>query len=654
MTNWRKAAAWTGGAILLAALAGAVVLHVLVDPERLKEAARDKAQAAWGRDLSAGDVSLALWPVPALHAENVALSNAQWAEAPHFARADSLDARLELLPLLTGKVRLKSLDLAGLRVELETGADGMSNVPSPGPQRAEKSPAQELLNLTSLRVRDAGIRHRKKDEPAGAWRIDEATLDASPGLRDVRIAAKLARGKSPLAVEATLADFSRAGEAGATTDGQVKLDWGKTRLAIAGKLPIGPGLHGYAVTADLESTSLVDLFDFLGSPQRPRAAAAAHLEIREARGTAEVTRLDVTVGKLKVTGEAKLSLAAPRKSFTARLEAGRMDWAQTMLDLGGPVIPPLAPDQLFHDVPLAWPILVALQGTEGSAEVLVRHLTLRNGVELTNAKSRIAVDGDRLALDGFTTGMLGGTASGSMVFEGRRKSVKVDFHGTDLLLQRWFAERGSQVPLTGGPMRVDAKFTSTGNTMKGFAATVTGPITVRMGPAVWASKKAGVAEASMTNAFGSKEAERIEFECVVAALPFRDGVATGDPLVGFRTTATALITGGTVDLREQALDLGGRVKPRSGSVGLAAIAGDVKISGKLRQPKMALDPAGKPGTVARAAAAVATLGISAVGTAMADAADAKRNDPCRVSLSASRRSPGASGRGTPRESPAPS
>jgi uncharacterized protein involved in outer membrane biogenesis len=274
---------------------------------------------------------------------------------------------------------------------------------------------------------------------------------------------------------------------------------------------------------------------------------------------------------------------------------------------------------------------VALQGTQGTADVLIRSLRLRNGVELKNAKSRIVFEDDRMHLDPFAADLLGGSATGNMLYEGRKKSVKVDFTGTNLLLQQWFEQRGSRIPLTGGPMAVAGKFSATGNSMKALAATVTGPITVRMGTAVWASQKAGDAEALMTNAFASKGASRIDLECVVAVMPFRNGVATADPIIGFRTGASTLITAGSVDLRSESLDVSGRVKPRSGAtLGLASIAGNVKIAGPLRAPKMTLDPAGTPALVARAGAAIATLGISAVGTAMVDAAEAKKNDPCAI------------------------
>jgi uncharacterized protein involved in outer membrane biogenesis len=628
MKNWRKALTGSGGAILLLALAGSIALHTLVDPERLKEIAREKVQAAWSRDLHVVDVSLDLLPVPALHAEQVALSNPPWAQEPHFLRAESVTARLELLPLLTGKVRLKSLHIEGLKAELETSPDGASNFPE---SSSPRSTGPDLLDLTAIRVTNADIYQRSKDEAPVLWHVDEVTFDASRGLRDAHIAASLLRNDRPLAMKARLADLSRIGNPGATTEGEIHLDWGRSQLAITGRFPLSKEARGYAVTAVLRSSTPAEVFEFFGVERRPKAPAQLRAVLRDDAGKIGVTQLAFTLGKLQVTGSGQLTLAGPVPAFDLRLDADRLDWTQTLLDAGGPPIPPLPPEQMFHDLPLAWPLLVAMQGKRGTAELQIKSLRLRNGVELRDARAHLVLDGDTMKLQPFSAEMLGGTAKGSMEFEGRKKRAKVDFTGTNLLLERWFKERGSKIALTGGPMQVTATFSSTGNSIKELAAGMTGPATIRMGRAVWTSQKASDAEAMMTNVFASRDDKAITFECVGAAMPFKSGKAVADPIVGFRTTASDLLTSGSIDFRAQRLDLRGRVRPREGvQLGLASIAGDVKIEGPLRRPKMQLDPGGKPAAVLRAGAAIATLGLSAVGTALADAAEAKKNAACEA------------------------
>jgi uncharacterized protein involved in outer membrane biogenesis len=636
MKTWRRVALGFAGVVALAAIAGVLAFHALVDPERIKRVAREKAQATWARDLAIGDVSIDLWPLPAFHAEKVALANPAWAKEPNLLYVEHASARLELLPLLAGKTRLKSLALDGVRVSLEVAPDGATSLPGESTtlRKPESRPTEGLLNLQSLSITNADILHRTSPKTATLWHIDEASAEAQPGLRDVELQASVSRNRRPLKVEATLDDLSRMGNPGATTNGKIDLYWGKTRLSVTGRVPLEPGLKGYALTGDLKSASPNDLLEFFGIKRRPMAAAEARFEAREAGNEVEVSKLAIALGKLRLSGDAQLVPAGPKPVINMRLQADRLDWAQATLDAGEPPVPALKPEELFHDHPLAWPLLVAMQGKQGTIDLKIGSLILRNGVELRNASAHATFDDDRLNMSAFSTQLLGGSATGSMQFEGRRKSVRMNFDGTNLLLERWFHERGSDIPFRAGPMKVKATFTSAGNSMRDLASSMTGPVTIRMGPGVWASKKAGEAESMMTGALAGKDASEIDFQCIGASFPFANGRATANPLVGFGTTASHLVTEGYVDFREAALDLRGRVRPKSGAVGLSAIAGDVKITGPLRHPKMSLDPVGTPAAVARAGAAIATLGLSAKATALADAAETRKSNPCDVVMTA--------------------
>jgi hypothetical protein len=635
MTKWRRTALWATAILALAAIAAALALPKLVDPERLKRLAREKAQAAWSRELSIGELSLTLWPLPALHAEGIALANPAWAKARPLATAESIDAHLELLPLLFGKVRVKSLDLDGVRVNLETAADGSKSWDLAGAGGAGAKPAKvdegDLLNLTQLTIRNAEISRRVKGAAPTVLRIEGATLEADPGLRDVRVEANVLRNRKPLSIKAAFADLSRFGKEGATTEGKIDLDWGKTQLVLAGRLPLDAAMKGYALTADLKATSMHDMAAFFGDPRRPTAPVAARFTARESEGKTEIGDLIVTFGKHTVTGALQLARAGAKTTVGGRLETPRLDWEKALLEVGYPALPPLPPEELFHDNELAWPLLASLDaGTEGAVDLKLGAFVVRNGVELKNVKARAAFVGDRLNVNPFTMDVLGGSGSGTMVFEGRKKTLRVTFDGTNLLLERWFRERGSDIPFTGGPMKVKAAVTLAGDTMKKLMASITGPVTLRMGPGVWASEKAGHAEDVMASAFSNKSSASIDFECAGASLPFVSGRATAKPLIGARSTVSNLLTSGYVDFRDQELDLRGRVQPRTGTVGLASIAGDIQITGKLRAPKTALDSISAPSAVMRGAAALATLGLSAVGTATADAESARKSDPCEA------------------------
>src|SRR5438270_3412042 len=65
MERWRRVAVGSALALAAAAAAAAIAIHVLVDPEHVKSLAREKARAAWGRDLAIAEISIRLLPAPA-------------------------------------------------------------------------------------------------------------------------------------------------------------------------------------------------------------------------------------------------------------------------------------------------------------------------------------------------------------------------------------------------------------------------------------------------------------------------------------------------------------------------------------------------------------------------------------------------------------
>ncbi|HUP96446.1 MAG TPA: AsmA family protein [Usitatibacter sp.] len=578
MGSWKKAAAWAAAAVTTVAVVGLVAVKLLVDPERLKQIARDKAKKAWSRDLQVGNITLELFPLPALLVHDVRLEHPT--EPPIVA--GSVIAEFELMPLLVGQTRYRNLYFKDATLQWE-------GVP---------------------------------------WRVEQAMVETDPELRDVRINGTVWRNQRPVAVRARFEDFSKLGKPGALTSANVELEWHGAKLVASGRMPLDGTITHHALDVDLRAESLTDICAFWGLKRNPPAALNARFHARENEGRILIENLAASLGKLRVNGQVEYT-PGPRPVTNLRLATEYLDWTRTYLDAGGEPAPPPKPPELFHDTPLAWWMLESLRGKEGRVDATFGTLVLRNGVVLRNLKLKAAYKDDNFDIASFTTDMLGGSATGRIQLDGGKKSVRFDFEGKELLLERWFKERGSTVPFSGGPMRVTAKLNASGNSMRQIVGGITGPMHIRMGRGVLSSPRAGEAEAKMTSAFSGKESREIEFECAAFALPFRGGRASGERLIGARTTASHLITSGAVDMRTQAVELKGRLRPKSG-VGLATIAGDVKITGTVRQPRMSLDEAATPKAVARGAAALATLGLSVVGTAIADSQDARRNDPCEA------------------------
>ena len=572
----RKAALWTGALLLFLLVAAYAAVRIMIDPQHLKEVVREKVRKGWARDVTLSDVKLEFSPLPSLHAVDVAITGK---DEPAI-RAAQLIADLELAPLLLGEARYRT-----------------------------------------IYIKDATI-----ERPGGNWHIEEATVESGADLHDVKIAASLWRNRRPVSLVAQFDDLSKVGKSGEATRGRIEIAWNQAKLVAAGRMPLDGTIANHALHIELAAESIRDLCDFFGSQRRPVAALHASFDTREGEGRVEIDKLDVSFGRARAKGNVRYS-PGPKSVVDAKLAFERFDWAQFYLDAGGTPIP--KGEEMSRDTPLAWWALTGLAGYKGTVDATFDTFILRNGIALTKLSTHSAFDDDRWDMKSFETQMLGGNAKGTIQVVGSKKSARLDFDGQGLLMERWIHERGGKAPVTGGPMKVNARLTSSGESFRQLMGSMSGPLNIRMGPAVLASEHAGELEEKLTATFSGREAHRVDFECASFALPFKSGRAEGSHLVGARTAVSYLLTSGVVDMRAQQVDLRGRMKGRRG-VGLSTIAGDVKITGPVKQPKMTLDESATPKVFARGALAVATLGLSALGTAAADKEEGKQNDPCEA------------------------
>jgi uncharacterized protein involved in outer membrane biogenesis len=631
MKNWRRVALLLAGAIALIALAAGFAIHRYAEPDRLAKEARERVRAAWDRELTLGGVGVELFPRPVLIAQDATLSNPPWAKDRDLARAHRLVARLAVLPLLVGTLRVEHVTLEGAVLDLEVGRDGAKSWemhPAPG-TRSPAPPASSAggwMRVGSLEITDGEVRYRT---PGGVelWHIDTASVDTRDGKRDVRLEAKVVRNGRPMGVAARFDDVSRLGEAGATTHGQLDLEWPHARFHAEGELPIERGMQKGTFTASLEGETLQDMLAFFGERARRTAPLKVTAQVVEASDGFDLNTLDVTLGKQRMTGQVQLRLAQSPPAFSARLESTDLDWAQALVDAGNERPAPPPEGEMFPIHPLPWGMLAALQGKRGSADVKIARLLLPDGITLTRAAGHFAFDGDRMDVKPVAAELLGGTASGAMRFEARGKTVRVDFTAANVLLERWFHERHRPVRFTGGPMKLHANFSATGDSFKDFAGSMTGPVSITMGTGVYASPGAGDWEARMATFTKDGSVKEIDFECAGAALQFKEGSARGDTIIGARSKMSGLVVSGEVNLRTETADLAGPVHPRGEGVGLAAIADDIRISGPIRKLTVTLDPASTGKVIAKGAAAVATAGLSVFATARSSHGDP---DPCEA------------------------
>jgi hypothetical protein len=116
-------------AILLVTAIGAVLAGPsFIDWSDHKDAVAREISDLTGRRLAIeGEVELALLPSPHLRAEKVTLSGIEGGASPHLARAEAIELKVLVGPLLRGQISVESLVLDEPQLVLETLADGRRN-----------------------------------------------------------------------------------------------------------------------------------------------------------------------------------------------------------------------------------------------------------------------------------------------------------------------------------------------------------------------------------------------------------------------------------------------------------------------------------------------------------------------------------------------
>ena len=116
-------------ALLIMIVAGLLIAPNFVDWNGYKAEIVRQARKQTGLDIRLeGDISLGLLPTPSLLVEDVAVLNVEGAAADKVLSLESLEARVDPWPLLAGTLRVETVRLVAPVIEIETLADGQTNI----------------------------------------------------------------------------------------------------------------------------------------------------------------------------------------------------------------------------------------------------------------------------------------------------------------------------------------------------------------------------------------------------------------------------------------------------------------------------------------------------------------------------------------------
>jgi hypothetical protein len=124
-----------------------------------------------------------------------------------------------------------------------------------------------------------------------------------------------------------------------------------------------------------------------------------------------------------------------------------------------------------------------------------------------------------------------------------------------------------------------------------------------------------------------------QLHCAVTRLPVVNGVATVDRSIAAETSKLGATASGTLDFRDETLDLAFRPQIRQGvRIEIPQVAQLVRLRGPFASPSVGIDATATAATVARLGAAVYTGGLSIIGESLLAQARADPGSPCQIAL----------------------
>jgi len=607
----RRIALWVFGVatgLVVVGLVGVAIAVATIDVNRLVASAQARVKTLTGRDLLiSGGAKFEVSLEPKLIVNEVSFGNAPWAGAGPLAAAKRVNVQFELLPLLSGRFKVIRLDLLEPTFALATDAQGRGNwelgadasAATPGPATNTPTEAQAAFSIGRLDLSKGTLTYRS----GKTGKVSEAAIDAlSITMRD-RQAAIHAEIRGT--IDTVPIDIK--GELGAL-DAIMARRW-PYPIDVSGKIA--------GRTTTLKALLLVDEHAIALDP------------------------LDLTFGDQVVAGRVAYAMSGVRPRLDLDASVDSLKAAQ--LAQAGPgamsAPPPTARASRFLLSEAEMP-LGALRDMDADVKLVIGSLALTDRFVLQQVDARFTIEDGRLELRVPKAGLFGGSLVAHLTINAARSAkpaiaLRADAHNMDLgpLLAALDVKRD----VHGSRMALSADLTMHGDSPHALAGDASGSVLLTVTHGTFDNPKVdpgGAFERLLAAINPVRQPETsTEILCAVARLPLSHGVARIDRSLAMETDKAGVSASGTVDFRNETLDLSFSPSVRQGiKIGTPSVAQLVRLEGSIHDPRVRIDAVGSAATVARIGAAVGTGSVSVFGEALLRHGVQGADGPCAVAL----------------------
>lgn len=405
---------------LIVGVSALAVLLATLDVNQYKPRIIAAVQEATGRDFDIkGDIGLKPSLIPTLSVEGVSFGNTEWAAHDTMATAERFEARIKLIPLLSGQIAVKRVVLSGARVVLETGRKGRGNwVLSLEAESDAATDDAELpdFDIQTISVIDALLEYRPYEAEAAVLKV--ALLDVSTtGLgKPLEVTLDAQFNEIAFTLGGALAPLDRL-LGNEPYDMALKLSSGDVAITVAGSIaePLTP--EGLALTFELAMPSTAALSGLVEGDMPALAPVSVAGELRGGGGEFTIEKLNATLGASDLGGHIKVNVDDERPEIDMQIESKLID-VSTFENAGAEAEPTSA--RVFSTDPLP---LDGLKAFDATATVAIGQLKSAKAT-VESVRAKLKLKGGKLSIKDFEALLTGGAVAAEVTLDASRKTPR--------------------------------------------------------------------------------------------------------------------------------------------------------------------------------------------------------------------------------------
>ena len=538
-------------AVILFIGAGVWYASTFVNPVALTALIQSCVKEESGRDVTiSGPVSLSIFPVMGVVAEQVSISNPSWASQSEMVKLKRIDLDIKLLPLLKRNIEIGHIKLSGLDLYLQTQKDGTGNwllTPTSVHSNANSGLASDqggmgvgaLNSPEEITVTDARIHFQNAGEAEQVYEIPKLSLVRSWDKTDIDLALKTSGWT--LGVKGKVSELYK-----------LINDWDVRPTTMDANLEL-----------NLNGKSLV------------------------IAGTAQKTPAQIPT----------LNFSLRSKSFDVIPLAGAALATPTQGLASTKLSPSSASPYLFSTKPIAFDLLPKVNG---KITVNIGELVFPDRLPLQNVDASLQMEGDEIDLQNLTFQLGAGLAEvkGSLSqFKSPVPTIALQGYAKNFTLGNLLQNMDTKYKATGGPIKMAFNLKGAGASVHQLLANSSGKVQFTVGQATMGTNflnDGGDFVVTLLDAVNPlrKKTTQTTLECAVAYLPVSNGQISIAKSVGVQTDRLNVVLSGSLNLKTEQVDLSIAPHEKSGLTTGFDLGGLVKIQGTLMQPKTAINKEG--------------------------------------------------------------